>query len=137
MQTVERVVIEWVEGPAPAIQAPPILGAGAVASFTGIVRPTEDHRPLLALHYSRYDPMAQRELHRIAEYALARHRLLFVQFIHSIGRVDAGEASLQLLVAAAHRKPAIAAIDEIIDAMKRDVPIWKMPVYAEDRGQGT
>lgn len=133
----DRVVIEWVEGPAPAIQAPPILGAGAVVNFTGIVRPTEDRRPLLALHYSRYDPMAQRELQRIAEHALARHGLLFVHLTHSIGRVDAGEASLQLRVAAAHRKPAITAIDGIIDAMKRDVPIWKMPVYAEDRGQGT
>lgn len=111
-----------------------IEGAGAIVTFTGAVRPTEDGQPLLALHYTSYDPMAERELHRIAEQAARQHRLLYVELIHSRGRVDACQASLQLLIAAAHRKPAIHAMDQIIDALKQDVPIWKTPVYSNDGG---
>lgn len=95
----------------------------------------EDGQPLSALHYTSYDPMAERELQRISEKAARRHDLLYVELIHSRGRVDAGEASLQLLIAAAHRKPAILAMDQIIDALKRDVPIWKTPIYSADGGR--
>ena len=111
-----------------------IEGAGAIVTFTGAVRPTEDDQPLLALYYTSYDPMAERELHRISEQAVSQHGLLYVELIHSRGRVDAGEASLQLLIAAVHRKPAIQAMDQIINALKRDVPIWKTPVYPDEGG---
>lgn len=107
-----------------------IEGAGAIVTFTGAVRPTEDGQPLLALHYTSYDPMAKRELQRIAEQAARQHSLLYVELIHSRGRVDAAQASLQLLIAAAHRKPAIDAMDQIIDALKQDAPIWKTPIYS-------
>ena len=91
----------------------------------------EDGAPLLALDYTTYDPMAERELHRIAQQALQQHGLLRVHLLHSRGAVGVGEVSLRLIVAAAHRKPALAAMDQIIDALKRDVPIWKRPVFAQ------
>jgi molybdopterin synthase catalytic subunit len=49
--------------------------------------------------------------------------------------VPVGACSLRLLVAAAHRKPALKAMDEFIDALKRDIPIWKEAVCLEKKKQ--
>lgn len=129
-----RLVIRLVDGPAPKIPWREIQGAGAIVTFTGAVRPMENGKPLLALYYTSYDPMAESELRRISEHAANQHGLLYVELIHSRGLVDAGKASLQLLIAAAHRKSAIQAMDQVIDELKRDVPIWKTPVYSNDEG---
>lgn len=106
-----------------------IEGAGAVVHFHGVVRPEESGKMLNGLDYSSYDPMAERELRRIAEHAVGRFGLLFVGITHSRGFVAANAASLLLVVAAAHRKPALAGMDNILDMLKRDVPIWKRPVW--------
>lgn len=130
--TDKRMAIELIEGPIvdPAKDPGP-SGAGAVVQFLGVVRPLENDRALRGLRYSSYDPMAQRELAHIARQAVDRHGLVFVQILHSVGFVGVGEASLCLAVSSKHRKPALAAMDEILDALKRDVPIWKNPVYDE------
>jgi molybdopterin-guanine dinucleotide biosynthesis protein A len=53
---------------------------------------------------------------------------------HSRGRVQPGECSFRLQMAAKHRQEALAAMAEFIDRMKRDAPIWKnarlLPVVA-------
>lgn len=125
----KSVQVVLVDGPVKERHLTAVGGAGAVVSFEGVVRPIEDGLPLLGLRYSSYDPMAERELRRIASSALSSHGLLAVRLAHSRGLVMAGEVSLLLHVAAEHRKPAIRGVDEIIDALKRDVPIWKTPVY--------
>lgn len=106
--------------------------AGAVVCFEGVVRPTEDGRAIAGLTYQTYDPMAQRQLQRLADEASERFDLLGVAARHSRGFVPAGGCSFHLCVAAAHRKAALAAMDWFIDQMKRDAPIWKSPVYAGD-----
>lgn len=100
-------------------------GAGAIVEFRGIVRPLEAGEPIEALDYELYQPMAQRELERIARAAAARHNLIGVRLWHSRGRVEAGACSLWIVIAAQRRKPAIAAVDELVDELKREVPIWK------------
>ena len=129
-----RVFIAWADGAIRQREVPAVADAGALLTFAGVVRPTEVGRSLLGLSYSSYDPMAERELRRIVEQAVAEHELLHAQITHSRGFVAAGEASLWVVVAAAHRKPALAAMDQIIDALKRDVPIWKMPIFADQDG---
>lgn len=100
-------------------------GAGALISFEGIVRPHEDGRPIDALDYSTYEPMAQNMLEKIARAIGERQGLLAMRIEHSRGRVPAGQVSFRLTIAAPHRKQALAAMDEFIDRMKQDVPIWK------------
>ncbi|NBX25463.1 MAG: molybdenum cofactor biosynthesis protein MoaE [Planctomycetes bacterium] len=110
-------------------------GSGAVLRFEGVVRPVEPQGPggapreLAALHYETYDPMAERSLAALATEMLARHRVHAIRVLHSRGRVSAGAISFTLEVRAAHRAEAIAALTEFIDRMKRDVPIWKRPVW--------
>ncbi len=130
--------IQILEGPVPpSPEAPPAPGAGALVRFRGIVREQEPQpanagatRPIAAIDYEVYSPMAERELHRLAEALAIRHGLLLVRVRHSRGRVPVGDASFELEVAAPHRAPALAAMAEFIDRMKQDAPIWKSPVWA-------
>jgi molybdopterin synthase catalytic subunit len=108
---------------------------GALVRFDGIVRRMEpdatgEGRPLAALDYRTYDPMAERELAALARRTLGEHGLLRIAALHSRGRVDVGATSFILIVEAAHRKDALAAMTAFIEALKRDVPIWKHPVWA-------
>lgn len=107
-------------------------GAGAVVAFEGIVRELEEGRRLDALHYDTYEPMAQNMLEAIARELANRHDLLAVHVTHSRGRVAVGACSFCLIIASLHRKEALVALDEFIDRMKKDVPIWKRPVWAEE-----
>ena len=105
--------------------------AGAKVVFDGVVRAIEEGRPLIALEYQTYEPMAQNQLRDLAADIIAKHGLLGVIVRHSRGRVPVGAVSFRMTVLAPHRKEALTAMDEFIDRMKRDVPIWKSPVFAE------
>ncbi len=111
---------------------------GALLRFDGIVRRAEPstadpsaHHDLLALDYQTYDPMAQRELDALAHRVATRYALYSLIALHSRGRVHVGEVSFVLQVAAPHRAEALAAMTDFIDDLKRDVPIWKHPVWAK------
>ncbi|MBL8745743.1 MAG: molybdenum cofactor biosynthesis protein MoaE [Phycisphaerae bacterium] len=110
---------------------------GATVRFEGIVRRDEsdpDHpgvaRGLIALDYQTYDPMAQRELECLARSVGVRHGLESVVALHSRGRVGVGEVSFVLEIRSSRRAEAMAAMADFIDRLKRDVPIWKRPVWA-------
>jgi len=99
----------------------------------GETDPQQDRvRALEALDYETYEPMAERALVELARTIGTRHALQGVVALHSRGRVRVGEVSFVLELHAAHRAPALAAMSEFIDALKRDVPIWKKPVWARD-----
>lgn len=107
-------------------------GAGAVICFEGIVRGMEAGRPLEALDYEVYEPMTLRELIALSQDIVRRHKLLGIVVEHSEGRVRVGEISFRLQVAAKHRAEGLAAVNEFIDRLKQEVPLWKVPVFAED-----
>lgn len=99
--------------------------AGAWAEFRGLVRGEEDGRPIAALEYEAYSPMAEREMRRILGELSARHPCLAATIIHRIGVVPVGEAAIYIGVAAKHRAEALAMVAEFMDRLKQDVPIWK------------
>lgn len=121
-----------IDGPLPPAPAPPPVGdeTGALLVFEGLVRRSEDGRPLAALDYEAYEPMATRQLTELARLILSRHALLAIEVTHSRGRVPVGAPSLRVVITAAHRAEALAAMGEYIDLLKRDVPIWKKPVWS-------
>lgn len=128
---IEPIKVQILSGPLPPLSTPwSYSGNGAILQFDGVVRPTEEDRTIDALDYEAYEPMAITQLHRLAKSVMTTHKLLGVYVEHSKGRVNAGEVSFRLRVASRHRKEALAAMDEFIDRMKQDVPIWKSPVYA-------
>ena len=93
--------------------------AGAVVVFSGVTR------EVAHLDYEAYAEMAEAELRRIAEAALARHGLCAVAVEHRIGRVPLSEASVIVAASAPHRGEAFAGAREVIDEVKARAPIWK------------
>ncbi|MFN0136835.1 MAG: molybdenum cofactor biosynthesis protein MoaE [Phycisphaerae bacterium] len=129
---VEATIIDGPIPPLAALDTPLRDEVGAALVFDGIVRHTEDGRPLVALDYEAYDGMAKRELLAVAVSVAAAHGVLSFRVWHSRGRVPVGAASLRVVIHSRHRKESLAAMDEFIDRLKRDVPIWKHAVFAAD-----
>jgi len=100
-------------------------GDGAVAAFVGTVRETNAGQTVLYLEYEAYAGMAEREMERIEREALARFEISRVAIAHRIGRLEIGETSVVVVVAAPHRHAAMEACRFVIDTLKASVPIWK------------
>jgi len=98
---------------------------GACVEFQGIVRELEQGQTLAGLHYEAHESMARRHLERIFHELAHSHPCVAVLFIHRLGWVPVGEASLFIRVLAAHRGEALRFLAEAIDRLKTDVPIWK------------
>ncbi len=120
-----------VHGPLPAAAALAPGAHGAVVAFEGIVRGEAEGRAVIALEYEAYETMAEARLRAIAEQAAARWPLLGLSIVHRLGRVEAGEASVRVTAAAAHRAAAFEACRFAIDELKRSAPIWKKEVYRD------
>ena len=99
--------------------------AGAIATFVGTTRVQNRGRRVLGLEYEAYAGMAEREMERIASALAERHPITRVAMAHRLGPVPVGEASVVIAVSAPHRRAALAACAEAIDALKERVPIWK------------
>jgi len=103
--------------------------AGAYVDFWGVVRGLEDGREISGIEYEAHEAMAQRQLEMIAEAARIQFDLAGIVLRHRIGFVAAGEASLFLRVASAHREAAFQASQWIVAELKQKVPIWKRPLF--------
>jgi len=102
-------------------------GAGAIATFTGIVRGTGDHssEPVRYLDYEAYPPLAVREMARILGESRARFGLVDAAILHRTGRLVVGETAVDIAVSAPHRAEAFDGCRYVIDEVKTRVPIWK------------
>ncbi|WP_136041611.1 MULTISPECIES: molybdenum cofactor biosynthesis protein MoaE [unclassified Microbacterium] len=108
--------------------------AGAVTTFLGRVR---DHDPdaageVVALEYSSH-PDAERILRDLAERAVAIgvSGEAIIAVSHRIGRLPVGSAAVIVAVAAAHRDEAFVVCREMIESIKRELPVWKRQVEAD------
>lgn len=104
---------------------------GAVVSFDGIVRNNTKGRPTLYLDYECYEEMAVKMMARIGVEIAREHAIGRIGMVHRLGRMNIGETSVAIVVAAPHRKPAFAAALEAINRLKRLVPIWKKEYFAD------
>ena len=105
-------------------------GRGGIATFTGTVRDATRGRRVLRLEYEAYAPMAERKLAEIGQ-AVGREHGAEVAIVHRVGVLHPGDAAVVIACAAAHRTPALRACEACIEALKRDVPIWKREVYED------
>jgi molybdopterin synthase catalytic subunit len=100
-------------------------GAGAVATFVGLVRDHNLGRRVLHLEYEAYEPLARRGLDLIVEEARGHWPAVRLMIHHRIGRMAIGEASVAIAAASPHRADAFAATRYAIERIKQIVPIWK------------
>ena len=105
--------------------------AGAVVCFEGVVRDHNEGRAVRRLAYQAYAPLAEAEGARIVAAARARHAIERIVCVHRVGELAIGEVAVFVGASAAHRDAAFAACREVIDVVKRSVPIWKKEHYAD------
>lgn len=98
------------------------LQAGAVASFTGLVRNDDG---VMAMTLEHYPGMTERALTDLAEAATARWSLQAVTLIHRVGTLETGDRIVFVATASAHRAAALEACAFLIDRLKTDAPFWK------------
>ncbi len=104
---------------------------GAAVIFDGVVRDNTRGRRTLYLDYEAYEAMALKQMESLAAEARERFAVRGVSIVHRLGRLEIGETSVLIVVAAAHRGAAFEACRWIIDMLKKTVPIWKKE-YFED-----
>lgn len=106
-------------------------GAGAVVSFTGIVRDVENR--LSAMEIEHYPGMTERAISGIAGQAVVRWGLLDVLVIHRFGTMQPGDQIMMVATASRHRNAAFEAAEFLMDYLKSRAPFWKKEIT----GQGT
>ncbi len=97
-------------------------GAGAIISFQGITREVD------RLDYEAYCEMAREQIASILGQCVVTHGLAAAAAAHRVGPVPLGEASVVIVVSAAHRAEAFAGAREAIDRIKAEAPIWKREI---------
>lgn len=101
-------------------------GAGAVVSFTGIVR--DDSGDLAALEIEHYPGMTEQALNRYGTEAARRFDLTGWRIVHRHGRLEVGQPIMMVATAARHRRAAFDAADYLMDWLKSRAPFWKREI---------
>ena len=104
---------------------------GAVITFEGVVRNNTKGRRTLYLDYECYEPMAVKVMAEIGRQIAGAYPIDRIAMVHRLGRMEISEASVAIIVTAAHRKAAFEAALEGINRLKRLVPIWKKEHFAD------
>jgi molybdopterin synthase catalytic subunit len=107
------------------------LDVGAVVSFVGLCR--DEEGALTGLELEHYPGMAEAEIARVAQEALARWPLLGLTAIHRFGLIRPGERIVLVLAAARHRGEAFPAAEFMMDYLKTRAPFWKKAHFADGR----
>ncbi|MGB7158732.1 MAG: molybdenum cofactor biosynthesis protein MoaE [Tepidisphaeraceae bacterium] len=110
--------------------------AGGIDVFLGTTRAetSADGRALVALDYEAYEQMAGEQLRELARRARVEWPIVKLAILHRTGRVEIGEPSVIIAVSTPHRGQAFEACRWLIDALKKDVAIWKKEVWADGSG---
>jgi molybdenum cofactor synthesis domain-containing protein len=109
--------------------------AGAVVSFSGVVRDHDGGKAVRALEYSGH-PSAGEVITRVAAQIAAAHpEVLGLAVSHRIGPLAIGDSALACAVAAAHRGAAFAACAALVDEVKLQLPIWKRQEFSDGTEQ--
>lgn len=108
----------------------PLERAGAVVSFTGIVRDTAD-QDLVAMEIEHYPAMTLAAIQAIRDEAVARWSLTDALVIHRIGRLPPNDPIMMVATASRHRGAAFEAADFLMDYLKSRAPFWKKEITSK------
>lgn len=98
---------------------------GAHSIFLGQVREDQiGDGQVEAIEYACYQEMALEKMHQIREALFSKYALTCMHVHHSLGRVAVGEICLFVFVSSKHRQAAIEACTELVESIKKELPIW-------------
>ncbi|ODT99805.1 MAG: molybdenum cofactor biosynthesis protein MoaE [Pseudonocardia sp. SCN 72-86] len=105
--------------------------AGAVVTFAGVVRDHDGGRSVRGLEYSAHPTAARIVAEVAAEVAGRAAGVRAIAVSHRVGLLEIGDVALACAVAADHRQEAFAVCAELVDEVKRLLPVWKHQVFAD------
>ncbi len=106
---------------------------GAHSIFLGQVRADEiNGETVAAIDYTTYEEMALEKMHEIREDIFKKYELTCLHVHHSLGKVKAGEISLFVFASSAHRKAAIEACNEVVEKIKKELPVWGKEIFESE-----
>jgi molybdopterin synthase catalytic subunit len=104
---------------------------GAVVTFDGIVRNNFEGRAVRFLEYEAYAEMAEKKLAEIGEEVRRKFLVGDIAIVHRLGKLEIGDSSIVVAVAAPHRQAAFEACAYAMERVKAEVPIWKKEFFAD------
>lgn len=103
-----------------------VPGAGSMVEFRGVVRGLENGASIAALRYEIYPGMAEKVIRDIVNDLAATAPCLRVIVIHRHGTIPVGETAIYMRVDSKHRGEGFRMLEEFMNRLKKDVPIWKV-----------
>ena len=104
--------------------------AGAVVTFAGVVRDHDGGRGVSVLEYEAH-PSAEEVIASVAASVAEKFPSVTIAVAHRSGRLVIGETALSCAVASAHRREAFEACAALVDAVKEQVPMWKLQTFTD------
>lgn len=103
---------------------------GAMVTFSGVVRDHDGGRTdVLDIEYSAH-PAAGDMLRRLCDRVAVQHSAR-VAAVHRVGVLPVGEVAVAVVAVSPHRAEAFAACSDLIERLKREVPIWKRQRFTD------
>ena len=112
------------------------IDIGAHSIFLGQVRADEIEGSMVrAIEYTAYEEMALEKAHEIREEIFQKYPLSCMHVHHSLGEVKAGEICLFVFTSSKHRKAATDACEELVERIKKELPIWGKELLESEQEQ--
>ncbi len=117
-----------------AKRSPAAERAGAIATFTGRVRAKDDpeDEPTEYLEFEKYEGIADERMATIREELEARKGVQHVLLHHRTGLIEYGEDIVFVVVLAGHREEAFRTVEDGINRLKDEVPLFKKEVTVDE-----
>jgi len=105
---------------------------GAHSIFLGQVRnDIINQNTVVAIEYTAYESMALEQMALIREEIFGKYTLTCMHIYHSLGSVKVGEICLFVFTSSKHRKAAMNACEEVVERIKKELPIWGKELYGD------
>ena len=109
---------------------------GGHSIFLGQVRADViNGKTVAAIDYTTYLEMALEKMNEIREGIFAKYELTCMHVYHSLGTVNAGEICLFVFTSSKHRKIAIHACEEMVELIKKELPVWGKEIFEDETHQ--
>ena len=109
---------------------------GAHSIFLGQVRADSvNDIPVTAIEYTAFEEMVLPIMYSIREAIFAKYDLTCMHIYHSLGKVDSGEICLFVFTSSVHRAMAIDACEEVVERIKKELPIWGKELFEKPEYQ--
>jgi len=105
--------------------------AGAMVSFTGLVRDINAADSVAEMTLEHYPGMTEKALEKIEQEANTRWELTASLIIHRVGALQPNDNIVLVIAASKHRKQAFQACEFMIDTLKTEAPFWKKETLPE------